>query len=300
MLDKFTISVFNGSWNAPIWSAVDQGYFYKNGLDVSVNYTDSSTSLINGFYSGDYPLVFCSADNVLAYQENRAEVNVEGTPDAAIFLTGDSGFLYPVTSIDIKNISALRGKTIGVDKKDTGFAYVLYDIMKKNGVEIEEVSIKEMGSTEKRLGMIANGECQATLLRTPYQQIAQQQGLNVFNEYRLDLTSYVGTVGVVRRSWFNKNAHVLNAFKDAYRDGLNWFFTNPFAAMALLMKHLPQIESGLVKHVYEELRDERFGLNRSLLPNMGALREVLRLRAAYQHKLTGSNTHRIDIENLIL
>ncbi len=297
---NLSISVFNGSWNAPIWSAMEQGYFRDNELDISIRYTASSTDLISGFDDGSYPLIFCSADNVLAYQENHAEITTQHATDAAIFLSGDSGFLYPVAATDIKEINDLKGKVIGVDKRDTGFAYVLYDILARHGIKLSEITIREMGSTEGRLGMVAGGQCQITLLRTPYQLAAQTQGLTVFNEYRMSLETYQGTVGVVHRNWLADNGQRLEAFKSAYRKGLDWFLGNPDSAKALLIKYLPQLSKELAELTFQELADKDYGLDRTMTPRISALQEVLRLRKLYEKALNGRDTAPLDVARLIL
>ena len=299
-LRKISISVFNGSWNALIWSAIERGFFRENNLEILINYTSGSGPLIQGFYDGDYEIVFCSADNVLAYQENHAEVAIRSNPDAAIFISGDSGFLYPVGSSETKSIADLKGKVIGVDKKDTGFAYVLYDILKQNGVDLQDITIKEMGATEGRLAMVENNQCQMTLLRTPYQLLAKSRGLNVFNQYRMSLDMYQGTVGVVHRTWVKDNESTLAAFQDAYQKGLHWFIKNPTEAKLLLAKNLNGLSGSSLDKCYEELCDKNYGLDQSMKPRITALNEVMKLRHAYESQLTGRTTAPIDVSRLII
>jgi ABC-type nitrate/sulfonate/bicarbonate transport system substrate-binding protein len=103
------ISVFNGVWNLPLWVALEQKFFSKNKINLQINYTKSSAAMISDFYYGTYPIIFCSADNIIAYQANCAEIMIEGNPDARIFLGGDSGFLEAVLAPDIYSIFQLNG-----------------------------------------------------------------------------------------------------------------------------------------------------------------------------------------------
>ena len=148
--------------------------------------------------------------------------------------------------------------------------------------------------------MIIENRCQMTLLRTPYQLMAQSLGLSVFNEYRMDLNSYQGTVGVVHRRWLESNADTLKAFKNAYRCGLNWFLDNPDKAKSLLIKYLPHLSEGLADKSFSELSDKNYGLDLTMTCRASALQEVMKLRSNYEKTISGRSAVKIDVASLLL
>lgn len=293
------ISVFNGGWNLPLWAAQSQGFFSTHELTITLQYTPGSTELIQGFHDGVYPIVFCSADNVVAYQGNRAEIPITGIPDARIFLSVDFGFLYPVLGPDIGSLSELKGKTIGVDKKDTGFAFVLYEVLKKAGISLKDVTICEMGSTQNRLSALIEQKCHATLLRPPYQSIAALQGCTLVRETGFDPRGYQGTVGVVKASWAIEHAEVLNRFSSAYQEGLAWVYENPEESIAILTNMCGDLSSELANTTYRELTDDKTGFDREITPEELRLEEVLRLRNAHSLDLTGLRPLKIDLKSIL-
>lgn len=294
------ISVFNGGWNLPLWAAQSQGFFGAHGLDITLHYTPGSTELIQGFHDGVYPIVFCSADNVIAYQGDRAEIPISGKPDARIFLSGDFGFLYPVLAPNIGSLGELKGKTIGVDKRDTGFAFVLYEILKRAGVSLGEVEICEIGSTQNRLSALIEQDCQATLLRPPYQSIAKSRGCSVVSNTGFDPRGYQGSVGVVKERWASDQADVLSRFLGAYQFGLSWIYENPKESITILNDMCGDLSPELAKTTYHQLTDDVTGFDKQITPTVERLREVLRLRNGYSFELTGLHPLNIDLKSILL
>ena len=53
--------------------------------------------------------------------------------DVALIIGGDNAFNHMIAQPDIRSLSDLRGRTIVVDTANSGYAYLLYAILKKNG-----------------------------------------------------------------------------------------------------------------------------------------------------------------------
>ena len=282
-LQKLSISVFHGGWNLPIWVGIEQGFFEQQALDLEVHYTPNSHRIVEGFYHDHYPIILLSADNVIAYQANHAEFDIKGTRDAKIFLGGDNGFLFPVTAPTITNVSELKGKIVGVDKKDTGFAFVLYAWLESHGVKINEVEIREMGSTYNRFQSLLKGECDVTLLRTPFERIAKsQKGCNVF---ALENFHYQGTVGVVKNSFLQNNPDCVRRFKAGYLEGLEWLKQHPGQAKLILQKYCTELPDGLVDDAFQCIKS---GLHSEGKPDYNGLQAVLELRNKFCPRINSS------------
>jgi ABC-type nitrate/sulfonate/bicarbonate transport system substrate-binding protein len=294
------ISVFNGGWNLPIWAALEQNFFSQNEIHLNINYTKSSADMIAGFYSGTYPIIFCSADNIIAYQANCAEIPIDGEPDARIFLGGDAGFLMATSTPEINTISQLKSGTIGVDKRDTGFAYVLYDILSKNNLTISDVKIEEIGSTDGRLKALVDGRCLATLLRTPYQLLAKSKGCNLFSQYQMTVYDYQGTVGAVRTRWLKNNENTLFAFKRAYRQGLEWIHSHQSEAKSLLEVYIPELSPPILDEAFASLLDEKYGLDLSMTPNRSGLEGALSLRNKFRGLIAGRPQINLDFDQIVI
>ena len=272
-MQALTVCVFDGGWNLPLWAAQQQGFFAANGLAITLEYTASSRQIIAGFLDGRYPVVLLSADNIIAYQQNRAELPVPGEPDAVMFMGGDDGLLSLVAAPGISSMAGLGQRIIGVDAPDTGFALVLYALLEQAGLSCDEVTIASLGSTEERY--------QASLLRTPYELMAVAQGCRVLAQTADILPHYQGTVGAVHQRWADSHPAQLAGFLAAYRAALDWCGQQADAATTLLQQNIAGLGPQAAGQAYARLMDPRHGLRRDLQIDRIGMDAVQDLRLRY-------------------
>lgn len=272
---------FAGGWNLPLWVAQRQGFFEQQGLAVELAYTPTSGYLVEGLMSGRYDIGLASIDNLVAYQEGQGD---RAFPDADLvaFMGVDNGFLSVVGAAPIKTVSDLRGKRIAVDSPNTGFAFVLRELLARNGIADADVTLVRGGATEIRFRDLLAGRFDATLLRTPFDIIAAERGFNVLATADT-LGPYLGTSGMTRRSWARSNEAALIGFMRAYRRSMQWLAepANRGVTEALLVANLRDMTPALARPAAARLLGEPGGLLRDLDIEPAALRTVLSLRAKY-------------------
>ncbi len=191
---------FDGGWNLPVWAAQRQGFFEANGVSVQLTYTPSSGFLIASLFDGRQDVALALMDNLIAYQEGQGEVKIPEPPDLVAILGGDGGFLSVVAAPGVKSFADLKGKTLSVDAPTTGAAFVLRELVAKNGLADNEVSYVRAGATSNRIPSSSPASTMRRLLRTPFELLAQNRGYRVLASADM-LGSYQGTAGFVRRSW---------------------------------------------------------------------------------------------------
>ncbi len=126
--------VFPGGFNWPVWVAQEKGLFAKNGIEVRITPTPSSVFQLTNLIDGKFDIAMTAIDNLIAYREGQGEVPKPG-PDLFAFMGGDNGFLRLVTVPEVKSFGDLRGKTLSVDALTTGYAFVLLEILERNGLQ---------------------------------------------------------------------------------------------------------------------------------------------------------------------
>ena len=173
------VIAFAGGWNLPTWVAQRQGFFEQQGLAVQLSFTPSSGLLVNGLMSGRFDLGLASIDNVVAYQEGQGDGPPLLDPDLAAFMAVDSGFLSLVAAPGVKTMADLRQRQLAVDSLNTGFSFVLRELLQKNGIGEGDVTLVRGGATEIRFRDLLANRYEATLLRTPYEILAVERGCNV-------------------------------------------------------------------------------------------------------------------------
>ena len=193
------VITFDGGWNLPLWAAQRQGFFEAQGLAVQLSYTPTSVFLVTAMLEGRADIAFAGFDNVVASQEGQGEAKIPDNPDLFAFLGGDGGFLAIVAAPAIKRFEDLKGKTLSVDAMTTGFAFVARELVASNALAETDVNFVRAGGTANRYRELIAGKQDATLLRTPFELLAQNRGFNLLASADA-LGAYQGTVGVARRS----------------------------------------------------------------------------------------------------
>src|SRR6266702_5587301 len=120
--------VFPGGFNWPIWVAQEKGLFARNGIEVKLTPTPSSVFQLVNLIDGKFDIAMTAIDNLIAYREGQGEEPRVG-PDLIAVMGADHGFLKLVTIPEVKSFADLRGKTVSVDARTTGYAFVLFEIL---------------------------------------------------------------------------------------------------------------------------------------------------------------------------
>jgi len=276
------VIAFDGGWNLPIWAAQRQGFFDTQGVAVQLSYTPTSAFLVSALLENRVDIAFAVFDNVVAYQEGQGEAKVPDNPDLFAFMGGDGGFLTIVAAPAVKRFADLKGRTLSVDAMTTGFAFVVRELVASNALAESDISFVRAGGTANRYRELIAGKHDATLLRTPFELLAQNRGFNVLASGDA-LGAYQGTVGVARRSWAREHDAALVGFVRAYRAATDWLYdrANRDIVEALLIANIRDMTPALAKQSYDLLLGDKGGLARDLAPDLAGMRTVLRLRSKF-------------------
>ncbi len=273
------VITFDGGWNLPLWAAQRQGFFQANGVAVTVTHTPNSGFLITGLLDGRFDVGLATIDNLVAYQEGQGEAKIAENPDLFGFMGSDSGFVSLVTAPDVKRFSDLKGKTLSVDALTNGLAYVLRELLARNGIAETDVKFERAGATATRYKELLAGKHAGTILRTPFELLAKNRGFNELATAE-SLGAYQGTAGMARRAWASQNEAALIGFMRAYRAGMDWIYDpkNREIVEAVLVANVRDLTPALAKQAYDLLLP---GFNRDISINAKGFQTVLQLRSKF-------------------
>jgi ABC-type nitrate/sulfonate/bicarbonate transport system substrate-binding protein len=251
-------------------------------LAVQLSYTPTSVFLVTTVLEGRADIAFAGFDNVVAYQEGQGEAKIPDNPDLFAFIGGDGGFLAIVAAPAVKRFEDLKGKTLSVDAMTTGFAFVARELVASNALAETDVNFVRAGGTANRYRELVAGKHDATLLRTPFELLAQNRGFNLLASADA-LGAYQGTVGVARRSWVREHDAALVGFIRAYFAATQWLYdrANREIVEAILLANVRDMTPALAKQSYDLLLADKGGLSRDLAPDLSGMRTVLRLRGKF-------------------
>jgi ABC-type nitrate/sulfonate/bicarbonate transport system substrate-binding protein len=155
-----------------------------------------------------------------------------------MFMGGSPSIPVLVTVPEVKTYAELRGKTLAVDAVTTGYAFVLFDLLKRNGLQPGDYRVEPVGGTQVRWQGMRERKYAASMLTSPFDLIAKADGFNVL-QYAKDVYGhYEESVATTRRAWAAENENRLLAYIRAYVAAVEWLRdpNNKDEAISILRK----------------------------------------------------------------
>jgi ABC-type nitrate/sulfonate/bicarbonate transport system substrate-binding protein len=280
---EVTVNVFPGGFNWGLYVAQERSLFEKNGIRVTVQATPGSVAQMTGLSEGKFDIAMTAVDNIVAYVEGQGEAPIGPQPEFFAFMGSDTAFLSLVTAPDVRTIADLKGRALSVDALTTGYAFVLFDILRRSGLSDGDYAVAKASGMEQRWTALRERKHDGTMLSAPYNILAKAEGFTQLAQATKVIGHYQGNVAAARRSWAAANRDKVIAYIRAYVEAIDWLYdsANRDAAVRILRKNLPQMSQGLAERSYDELLDPQDGFFRQGRIDMEGLKTVLELRSRY-------------------
>jgi ABC-type nitrate/sulfonate/bicarbonate transport system substrate-binding protein len=278
---KLDMVGFGGASNLPVWVAIDQGLFKKEGLEVKLDRTAGSVAQMQNLMAGKYQIASTSIDNVVAYAEEQGDVKIENFDVVAVGGV-HSGLNSVVARPEIKKFSDIKGKAVAVDAIGTGYAFVLFKILEKNGLAFQkDYSIVAVGGGPERLAALKENKAAAAVMSAPNDIEAKNLGYTILADAAKELGGYQGSAYAVRRSWAKDHEKETVAWLKALVAAHDWVFTNKAGALGVLKKNIKDLSDADAEIVYTGLTAGSGSLNKKAEINVAGMKTVLSLRGEY-------------------
>ncbi len=277
------VNVFPGGFNWGLYIAIDRGLFARHGIDVSVMGTPNSVAQMTELAQGQFEIAMTAVDNIVAYVEGQGEAPIGAQPEFFAFMGSDSGFLSLVSHPEIARVSDFAERTLSVDALTTGYAFVLLEILRRNGLKRGDYDVRRVGGMVQRFNSLCERNEDGTLLSAPYNILAKEYGLTELVKATAVLGPYQGNVAAARRPWAQRNEGQVVAFIRGYREAIAWLY-EPLRreeAIRILMRNLPQMPQAVAAASYAELLSPADGFFRDCAINLQGMKCVLGLRSRY-------------------
>jgi ABC-type nitrate/sulfonate/bicarbonate transport system substrate-binding protein len=274
---NLTIMVFRGGQNLPLFAAQEKGFLARRGLTVNTVFAPSADELPRVLADGRVQIIHSTSDNAVKIVD-------ADKLDVALIIGGDNAHNRIIVQQDIRSLEDLRGKTIVLDTSTSGYAYVLYAILKRHGLNKDDYALKTVGATPKRLEAMLNDRSnKAAVLNPPFSIQAVKAGLKDMGSTVAMMGAYQGPAGYTLRSWAKANSDTLVKYLQAYIEGVRWTLdpANKDAAIEMLGRRLG-LAPDIAAAVYAVVTDKTEGFARDGAFDLDGFKNVLQLRAAYE------------------
>lgn len=263
----------------PLLTGVYLGMFAGEGLAVDAEPAPDTAKLFRQLDAGIADIAHTSIDTAISYDvgvgphvvQNRDFVAILGVDDGQFRLVGRRG---------IKRVAQLRGKTLAVDARGSGLAFVLRGMLAVEGVEEDEYRLVPMSDAQQRANALAAGKVDGSLLTPPYDLSVRARGCPTLARATDLLGGYQGVAVIARRAWLLNNAATAMRYMHAYREALAHAANDKAGSIPLLVGAL-HVSPAVAAASYDAALRHSDGFCNEGRLDLDGIRTVLRLRARY-------------------
>lgn len=192
------------------------GLLRAAGLALEIERARGSRHQIDRLLAGDLDLVHTNPDNVMKYRG-------KGRTDLFIFLTADTGAGQTLlVGQDVQSWVDLRGRQVGVDAADSGYALVLYEMLRRQGIPRDTYEAVPLGSTAFRLEGLRGGEIAGCLVNHNHEDGAVKEGFKVLTDIATEFPGYPGSAMATTRASSEGNGPLLDAYVAVWLEAAAW------------------------------------------------------------------------------
>ncbi len=274
---------FPGGTALPFYVAQEKGFFKRESLDVTLTPTFDSRQLMTAMLQGKCQIGQAAIDNVVAYDENEAAPDLNVPRDLVAVLGTSSTNLDLVVRPNIQSYSDLKGMTLAVDAINTGFAFVLRQMLKEGGLEQDQYRFLSVGGDVARLKELRSGKVAGTLLTTVFANQAVADGMRRLDSSLSVLRHYQGTSVFVRHAWADAHRDELVRLLRALLEAHRWIFDPDHKTQVaeILAGNSQGLSLSVAEKTVDLLTSPNGGLSRSGALDLKGIRVVLALRSRY-------------------
>ena len=281
---------------APLYVAIEKGFFQEQGLDVALDYSAEidSVALVG---AGELPFAIASGEQVLLGRGR-------GLP-LVYTLAWYQDYPVGVVSLEEAGITSpadLRGKRIGIPML-SGASYIgLTALLSSAGLTEQDVSLDVIGFTQ--LESLVSGRDDAVVVYAANEPVQLQANGYAANLLRTsDYNNMVGNGLVTSETQIEKDPELVRKMNTAILKGIMFATDDPEAAYAISRKFVENLgENDLVQKTVlaksiEMWKSDKPGWSnpaawenmQNVLLGMGLLKEPLDLTAAFTNDFWPGN-----------
>jgi len=183
-----TPEVINIAWTGEYWStlpfrvAADKGFFERENFYARFINFQSTQLITNALMQGDLDYATTLA---------IAGAALRGLPLKIVGVVAKGTGYAIVSKREIETVKGLKGKKFALNSFGSAPDYAVYTFFSKSGLDPNrDVTFLTIGGTSARFAALVGGAVDATVVSSPFEYIAEQQGFRTLVSLK-ELAEYV-------------------------------------------------------------------------------------------------------------
>jgi ABC-type nitrate/sulfonate/bicarbonate transport system substrate-binding protein len=228
--------------------ALEAGYFAKYGIDLTLSYTQSSTTAVPALLAGEFDCATVGGSACVGAGAGGADlVMVTGhVNQAALRIMA----LPPITTID-----EVKGKTVGVTSVGTTDYWGWRAVMSKYGWQDADLKFLGAKNVAGQVAVLQRGDAQAIAVGPPNNVLAERVGAQeILDTAKMGIPSQQNGITISRKLLATKRPAIVNVVKAAI-EGIHRWKTDPAFAKGVIAKYLKESDQRFIDVGYEAYVD---------------------------------------------
>jgi ABC-type nitrate/sulfonate/bicarbonate transport system substrate-binding protein len=200
----------------PFFIAVEERIFQKHGFEVAPVFMGGSPLINSAILAGEFPIGYTGGGAVISSRLSGSDLVAIASPLPVLTIDGWS-------KPEIKSISDLRGKRVGVTRFGASSYFSALSMLESGGVKPNEVTFIQNGGVGESLAALMGGRVDVCMIGYPFGLNAQNAGFQLlFRPSQTEYGLFPTAVIAARESWLRdaKNRRVAIDFLRALNEGL--------------------------------------------------------------------------------
>jgi ABC-type nitrate/sulfonate/bicarbonate transport system substrate-binding protein len=253
--------------HAPYWIATEAGYFAEEGLDLRVNFIQSSSAAVPALLSGEVDVLSVSGTAPVQAALNGGDTLIVATNVGAINL-------QIVSAPDLTAPAQLRGQTIGISRFGTIGDTTTRMLLRRLGLEPgADVPLIQVGGQSEGVAALQSGNVRAVTIADLQAGELQERGFFLLYDLADLGLPYVGHTTTTSRRYAGEQPEALRRFVRGLARGMARFVNDKDYSLTVMQKYSGLDSLAVLERSYQ-LHSQRYA-QRSLLTTADGIHTVL-------------------------
>lgn len=246
-MDKIRIACANrGAGTAPVFSAVEGGYFKENGLDPELVFYAGHSRSLPALIAGE-------VDFTNAVSPELISINIQNKGDAVIIASAISRSAQQVSARPgLAKREDLRGKRWGVLARGDADECSIAMAFERWGWDIhKDAEVVAVGSGGPRLDLLLDAsKVDVAIMHAPEPFQALKRGWNFVEDFgRLDV-AFQNSCAATTRRFLKAKTDLVFKYVRAYSQGVYRFRTDPSFGIQVIQKYSGETDRSILEPTY--------------------------------------------------